>query len=636
MSGAFFGVFQADQSPVDASILNIMDKAMAYWGPDGGGLFCKGSLAFGARILKVTAEDGYERQPLIDGPHQLVARVRLDNRRDLCTKLGLVNSADLPDSRLILEAYRKYGHDCVQHLLGDWSFALWDEITQTLLIARDASGNTGVYYWWNGVRLVFSNGVKGILAHPDFEKNIDPLVLAGVLTVYVDPEVADCGIYKGIKKLLPGNLLVVRRGSLALSQWWQPDRLGLLNYKKIEDYYEEFVNLYDEVVGECLRVGVGRIAVTLSGGLDSGSVASLAAPRLGALGKTLSAFVHVPYYETAVTEMDRTGNELSLARATAKHVGKIEIIPIASEDKSILWGIQKELETHNRPGHTANHSFWMHDIHEQAKASGASVLLTGQMGNSTVSYTGHGSLCEPLFSGKWGSVVSALWQEEAGMWAGLRERILKPIIRPSLTRAKRWRLRSRQPWSEYSFIHPEFANGLNLLKRMENAAFDPTFATAGDPNGARMRDFRRLKLRGSIDTAYHWMESGAEYGVDVRDPTRDRRIVEFCLRVPDEAFWANGRRRGLIRKGMQSRLPRSVLECRAKGLQSADVLQRYQQEASSMLSVLEEAAQNPQVIVLDITRMKQTLNRLKRGDMVQLSSLHALGRSLEVALFLGL
>lgn len=633
MSGAFLGVFHADQAPADSAALAVMDEAVAAWGPDGHGQFIRGPLGLAARLLKVTAEDEHEQWPLQDGPHTLVARVRLDNRRELCSRLGLVNHQSLPDGRLILEAYRQYGQDCVQYLIGDWSFALWDESAQTLMIARDASGNTGVYYWWDGKKLVFSNGIKAILSHPDFQKEVNPLVLAGLLTMYCDPEVGDSTIYQGIKKILPGQMLLIRQGELRIRRWWQPERLGVLQYDRVEDCYADFVTLYDEVVSASLRIGRGRIAATLSGGLDSGSVVSLAAPRLQRQGQSLTAFVHTPLYDPVLAGSSRTGNELALAQATADRVGNTQVVSVQSEDKTLLWGMTRALEIHDGPGYAASHYYWLFDILQQAQAQGAKVLLTGQMGNATVSYGGDGSLWPMLRKGNVPAVWNALLQEEPGFWLGLKHRIIKPAVWPVRSGWRRWRASGPQPWKSYSFIHPEFAASLKLLQRMKDADHDPTFNDKGDPSARYVQDFRLGRFIQDMGGAL-WMESGASHGLDVRDPTRDRRLVEFCWRVPDAALWAHGRKRGLIRRGMQAHLPAPVLFCKAKGLQSADVLARYRLEAASIEKVLEVAGSLPMAKCLDFSRIQRDMDSIKFGGAINLINLHAFGRSVQIALFL--
>ena len=82
------------------------------------------------------------------------------------------------------------------------------------------------------------------------------------------------------------------------------------------------------------------------------------------------------------------------------------------------------------------------------------------------------------------------------------------------------------------------------------------------------------------------MEAGAAFGLDIRDPTRDRRLIEYCWRVPNEAFWAGGLQRGLIRKGMADLLPAVVRQCERRGLQAADVGHRVLAERSAVAHAL--------------------------------------------------
>jgi len=630
MSGAFFGLWQAHQQPANPADLVAMDQALAHWGPDAAGMHCQGPIGLGARLLRVTPEDEYEHLPLIDGPHCLVARVRLDNRRDLCARLGLRNTPQLPDCRLILEAYRHYGQDCVQYLMGDWSFALWDATTQTLMVARDASGNTGVFYSWDGRRLVFTNGLKGILALSGLAAHIEPIQLASVLTMFLDPEVADATLYKGVKKLLPGCFLLARDGRMEIRRWWHPEMLEPKHYQRVEDCYDEFIALYDEVVGECLRIGQGSVAATLSGGLDSGSVLAFAAPRLQQRGQMMTAYVHAPFYEPTLAGSSRTGDELALARLTAEQVGNTRVVPVRSEDKTLLWGMQQALDAHHMPMFAATNFFWIFDILQKARHQGARVLLTGQMGNATVSYAGHGNLWPGLRQGHLLSVVQALLNEESGLWLALKRRLVYPMVWPALSKWRHWRADGPQPWAAYSYIHPDWAARLQLRQRMqESGVILPFMKMSTDSE----RLFR-LGLLGGDFAGTTWMELGAAHGLDVRDPTRDRRIVEFCWRAPDDAFWSKGKMRGLIRQGVKGRLPDSVLNCRAKGLQGADALARFKIEAEDMLRLLADAEKQGFDQWLDVIRMRRDLNALAAGHNLDIKAMQGLGRAVQSADFL--
>ena len=147
MSG-IYGVFRRDGAPLPSESLGAMQQAMAYWGPDGNKLWQSELLGLGYLALHSTPESLYDSQPLNNQDNSLIliASARLDNRDDLCASLNISTAlmANIPDSALILKAYEKWGRACLQWLLGDWAFALWDVHRQELFIARDHNGISGL------------------------------------------------------------------------------------------------------------------------------------------------------------------------------------------------------------------------------------------------------------------------------------------------------------------------------------------------------------------------------------------------------------------------------------------------------------------------------------------------------------
>ncbi len=163
---AIFGLIHFDGSPVVAEDLARMQQALAYWGGDGGGLWRQGHVGLGCNIRQITPESRYETFPVTGaaGNLWLAGTARLDNREDLCRLLGIpqVEWPTTPDTQLLLLAYERWGQDCPDHLLGDWSLALWDEPRQQLFLARDHYGITGFYYYHDSRFLAFASGNKGL------------------------------------------------------------------------------------------------------------------------------------------------------------------------------------------------------------------------------------------------------------------------------------------------------------------------------------------------------------------------------------------------------------------------------------------------------------------------------------------
>jgi asparagine synthase (glutamine-hydrolysing) len=133
------------------------------------------------------------------------------------------------------------------------------------------------------------------------------------------------------------------------------------------------------------------------------------------------------------------------------------------------------------------------------------------------------------------------------------------------------------------------------------------------------------------------MHNGAAHQLDVRDPTRDRRVIEFCWRTPDPVFWAQGQGRGLIRRGFTGDLPDAVLGQGPRGLQGADVGYRLNQERPAVAAALTRLAAHPVAREwLDLPTMRaafQDLGQAVTRDTTRRASVILL-RGLGVGLFL--
>ena len=127
---AVVGVYHPDGRPVERTDLERMVEALAHRGPDGAGMWNKGPIGLGHRMLWTTPESLQERLPMMSQAGNLVltADARIDNRDELIVTLGLADRppAEIADSQLILAAYEKWGERCPEKLLGDFAFAIWD------------------------------------------------------------------------------------------------------------------------------------------------------------------------------------------------------------------------------------------------------------------------------------------------------------------------------------------------------------------------------------------------------------------------------------------------------------------------------------------------------------------------------
>ncbi len=169
MSG-IVGMVTLDGSPIDRELLERMTASLAFRGPDAQVTWADGPVGFGHTLLRTTFESEHEQQPCsLDGQVWITADARIDDRANLIDKLaahGREASLDVPDVELILHAYHVWGEKCVEHLLGDFAFAIWDGRERRLFCARDHFGVKPFFYAVVGGCFVFSNTLNCVRLHP--------------------------------------------------------------------------------------------------------------------------------------------------------------------------------------------------------------------------------------------------------------------------------------------------------------------------------------------------------------------------------------------------------------------------------------------------------------------------------------
>ena len=167
---AICGIVHFDDKPVGQADLESMVESSPGRGPDGCASFTHENAGFAHLAFHVTPESVHERQPLLsdDGQLVLVADVRLDNREQLFNKLDIspLPGSIITDPDLILHSFRKWGTACVEHLLGDFVFSIWDKQKKTLFLARDPLGAYGVSCHRRGSTLIFASETAALLDFP--------------------------------------------------------------------------------------------------------------------------------------------------------------------------------------------------------------------------------------------------------------------------------------------------------------------------------------------------------------------------------------------------------------------------------------------------------------------------------------
>jgi asparagine synthase (glutamine-hydrolysing) len=591
---AIAGVWHLDGRPRAHRELGGMLDALAMYGNGQSASIDLGDAALGRCLMQVLPEDRHDRQPLVVAPEHswLVADVRLDNREELARKLRLpaCSLRQECDAQLLLAAWREWRETCLQHLVGAFCFAVWDARQRQLFLARDHVGSRPLFYHRARGCFAFATMPKGLLHLPGLDLQLDEEQLALYLALARAPERS---LFVGIDRLPPGHYLQATVDTVRVVRYWQPDDAPDIRFEHDADYSDAFRERFDVVVRSQLRAN-GSVAAHLSGGLDSASVAATAARALAAQGRELLALTSVPRPQFGNVPSGRFGDEGPAAARVATLHPNMRHVRVSSAHYRLLDVIANNWQRDDRPVFNPINGMWLNAIRDVTQQSTARVLLSGQSGNATLSYMGTDALAEWFAHGRWWKLArcgSALVRNGYS-----RRALIASCVRPWLSPTLRSPL-MRQRAMPFSLVHPELVRSLHLWDRSD----------MGSPLGADARaSARRMLLRSELPDVATGTRAG--WHIDERDPTCDRRIIEFCFGIPSEQFLAGGQTRALVRRAMRDRLPEQTLSCRERGLQSADWHLSLTAERSAMLQELACLQGSPIARrCLDLERMQALL-----------------------------
>lgn len=640
---AIAGIWLSDFGPSTAGpnegaegLCRRMLEALSVYGPDDRAQWSAPSFAMGRSLLRLLPEDRFDRQPLSDdGRITLVADLRLDNRQDLAHELGLRLQSELADSFILFEAWRQWGEQSLDHLEGAFSFAVFDERQQELFLARDHGGERPLYYsssqrgGSNTFRFAFSSVPKGLHSLPYIASRIDEGYAAGYLAGLTAPPSGT--IFERVSRLPAGCAMRVRPDDVQVWRYWHTDRLPQLRFRREEDYVDLLRERFDRAVKVRLRT-TGGIGAELSGGLDSSSVAATAARLLGADGRELYAYTAVPRsgFSSARDSSGRFDNEGPAAAEVAAMYPNMRHSLVDSASGNLLDALELNNELYDHPCYTPSNEVWANAIMSQAQAAGLTVLLNGSCGNSTFSYEGLPGLSTMFRSGRWLRLLQLAWQIRRSKSASLRS-IFRNAVWPSLPFSVR---RATDPnirnfSFDYCPVHPDVARCLDLKDRVLRDLYGSL------PSDRPLLDY--LLQHGDVSDVAMASQSG--WRLDFRDPTYDRRVIEFCLTVPLKEFVRGGQLRSLARRAMADRLPASTLARTARGRQSADWYLSMSKLRGRMLSEISLLEASPLARrILDLRRMRHLVeswpDRGWERMEIQLSYHLALTRGLSMGNFL--
>lgn len=528
-----------------------------------------------------TIESLKEKLPFKTPSLSITADAIIDNREELIASLHI--SKDISDSQIIVAAYQKWGTHCSEHLIGDFAFAIWDNIKKILFCVRDHVGKRSLYYTQASGQFIFCTVMAPILQvigeRPLNEKWVaDFLTIQGV----VHEICIDETVYQGINQLPPGHQLIVTADQkIHMLQYWHPERIKTLNLGNNAAYEKAFRNVFNQAV-KCRLRSSENVGIMLSSGLDSTAVAAVAAPELAKQNKKLMSFTEIPLmaYSNQMGS-SKIVDESPYVLEMQKLYPNIEPCFKSFDAKNAFEGIDKRIQILEQPYKVIENLYWIEGILETAQEKQCKVLLDGQFGNFSISHGNVFCYWNTLFhQGRWLCLI-----KEINAFCKFHHSSRKIAYLTVLKKLFNQFKSSSLQVDPLAIVNPKLAEKYHCLARIKQKGYLFNDKRILEEHSQKQFTTNLILFShmGAIET-----KQSLTYGLIRRDPTRDKRVIELCLSIPQKQFVYHGEERSLIRRAMKDAVPNSIrLNYYTRGKQAADWVQRLMPYSSEIKEELE-------------------------------------------------
>lgn len=456
---------------------------------------------------------------------------QIHNAQTLARRLQLPQQKNHP-AQLIEQAYQHWGADFLLHLQGEFSLALYDANKHGLLLARDPIGVQPLFYSRQGTQIHISTSYASFHQLPWLDKRIDQPFLFDMLSMgtLCQHALSPNSYYQSVKRVMPGERLIITMHKTSRHKYWQLTKEENLYYAKRQDYEAEFSELLQNAISKRLPANA-KVAVELSGGLDSAAVTSYTQAQLPQ--KLLALSNSLP--NLASSNHTQVG-ELPYAQKIAHHLG----IPLTTINSGFDFSATLMEFACHMPG-TFGGVFapLNYRCYEIAKANGADVILSGFGGDQVAS--------QPAYL-----LFEELKQQKR--WARYRLEKLALLRNPKAFKKIHQHYTAARSPQENNYhtllldiVKPEYTP---ILK--SNIARLCAIRTVNDAEAAWIHGSRAGFIANRLESAAIISQL---FNIRYSYPLLDIDLIRFCHRVPTEIKRQYGIGRRLMRAALRKKLP---------------------------------------------------------------------------------
>ena len=531
MSG-ICGIVHFDRKPVKKEEVQKMIAGMTHRGSDAEGVWIDGSTGFGHKMLWTTPESLYESQPLIsqDGNLILIADARIDNRNELFEQLNLKTNDNviITDADLILMSYEKWGEESPKNLIGDFSYAIWDNLEKKLFCARDRLGMKPFIYTKIKNTFLFSSEISGISALNAFEKKPNLNAFESFFKIIGIKH--NETFFEDIFRLPPASKMILKEGEISISKYWEPEKFIKMNTNSIEENGKIFMNLLERAIKDRLRSAY-PIGIEVSGGLDSSAILLLA-NKFNGESSIISLSMR---YESMDCDESKYIEEV---------LEKVDIPSISLDFNTIDDDNFHYDKYYDAAPDWPVWGMFFSDIElmKESQKNGIRVILTGQGGDHVMEGNSL-YLYDDLKNRKYLKVIKEIYASP------YRIKMLKNILISILpSRIKQFFKKFRSSDVETSYFKTAFEK-VDNLKYISNQTVEKSLAQELQMILGEQSSFITDSIMNQV---------GGSFDIERRHPFFDSRVVEFALSIPKEQKYSEKLQKLFYRKVTKGLLPELI------------------------------------------------------------------------------
>ena len=538
--------------------IKVMNFLLRHRGPDGEGIWIHPDekMGMGHRRLSIIDLSQAAAQPMKDKDgNWIVFNGEIYNYIELREELGKENFTTTSDTEVILQAYQKWGPDCVNHFRGMFAFALWDEKQKKLFCARDRFGIKPLYYTQIGDTFYFASEIKALLPFIDkIETDLEGFKEYIIFQFCLEGKT----LFGGIHELLPAHTLTVLDGTIDIKRYWEvfyhPD------FDHTEKYFEDSLRmLFIESVQLHLRSDV-PVGAYISGGVDSSAIASLASSYpdqetlLGFTGK----------FSKCGREYDESRYAVDLAKSRGIELHEIDI-----KVEDFIENLRQVIYYLDYPvaGPGAFSQFMVSKLASQYRK----VVLGGQGGDE-------------IFGGYTRYLIAYFEQCIKGAIDGTMDNgnfiVTYESIIPNLTALRNYKPLLKQFWHEGLFDEmdiryfglinraPNLNDEINW-KALDGYKAKETFRRVFNSDNVRKESYFDLMTHFDFKTLLPALlhvedRMSMAHGLESRVPLLDHRLVELSATIPSNFKFKDGQMKHIFKEVVRPYLTDEIMNRKDK------------------------------------------------------------------------